>query len=267
VPSAYFETVDEQPTGGRYGADASTGGPWSEALQHGGPPCALLVRAAERVAAHEAERSDLVAMRLAAEFVGPVPVAEVEVTARVVRAARSAVLAEATLSSGGRTCLQARVWLVRNLDTAAISAPLPEAAALPEGLPGIGADFAYGRSIEWQSVSGGTLHTPGPGVVWTWARQPLVAGEKLSGLQRVVLVGDSASGVSAELDWNAWSFLNIDLDVHLSRPVEGEWILLDARTTLGAHGAAMARSTVSDLRGEVGVTAQTLVLSPRAIST
>jgi hypothetical protein len=69
--------------------------------------------------------------------------------------------------------------------------------------------------------------------------------------------------VSAELDWSAWSFLNIDLDVHLSRPVEGEWILLDARTSLGAHGAALARSTVSDLRGEVGCTAQTLVLSPR----
>ncbi len=57
----------------------------------------------------------------------------------------------------------------------------------------------------------------GPGLGAAAARS-LVAGETLSGLQRVVLVGDSASGISAELDWDAWSFLNVDLDVHLSRP-------------------------------------------------
>jgi hypothetical protein len=231
-------------------------------MQHGGPPNALLVRAAERLAADVAGRSDLVAMRLAAEFVGPVPVDEVEVAATVVRQARTAVLVDATLSAADRVCLRSRVWLVRDLDTAAVAPALAPAADPPRGLPGIGADFPYGRSIEWQAESG-SLGTPGPGIVWGRPTLPVVAGEELSGLQRVALVGDSASGVSAELDWNTWSFLNVDLDVHLSRPVEGEWVLLDARTSLGAHGAAMARSTVSDLRGEVGCTAQTLILSPR----
>ena len=65
----------------------------------------------------------------------------------------------------------------------------------------------------------------------------------MSGLQRVALVGDSASGISSVLSWDEWTFLNVDLDVHLSRPVQGEWVLLDARTTLGTHGAALARST------------------------
>jgi hypothetical protein len=207
-------------------------------------------------------RSDLVALRLAAEFVGPVPVADVEVQATVVRQARSAVLIDAALTAGDRVCLRARVWLVRDTDTATVAPALPPAAEPPRGLPGIGAEFPYGRSIEWQAIAG-SLGTPGPGLVWARPTVPVVAGELLSGLQRVALIGDSASGVSAELDWNAWSFVNVDLDVHLSRPVEGEWILLDARTSLGAHGAALARSTVSDLRGEVGCTAQTLVLSPR----
>jgi hypothetical protein len=85
----------------------------------------------------------------------------------------------------------------------------------------------------------------------------------LSGLQRVALVADSASGISAMLDWDEWSFLNIDLDVHLSRPVDGEWVLIDAVTTVGTAGSALTRSTVSDVRGEVGVTAQTLVVAPR----
>jgi Thioesterase-like superfamily len=96
------------------------------------------------------------------------------------------------------------------------------------------------------------------------ARQPILAGLSMSGLQRAVLVGDSASGISAELSWQTWSFLNIDLQVHLARPVEGEWLLMDAVTQLGPAGSALARSTLSDARGPVGATLQTLVLAPRS---
>ena len=109
----------------------------------------------------------------------------------------------------------------------------------------------------------GSLRTAGPGTTWARPRWSLTDDEPLSGLQRVVLVGDSASGISSVLDWARWSFVNVDLDVHLSRPVDGEWILIDARTTVGTAGSALARSTVSDVRGEVGTTLQTLVVTPR----
>lgn len=268
--------IDEQVTEGglaaRYASDPATGGPWDPGLQHGGPPSALLTRAAEVLTAARPSgpgsgaRSDaaarFVAMRLAVEFVGPVPVDELSVEARVVRAARSAVLVDATVSARGRLCLHGRVWLVRATDTAGIAAPAIAPSVQPGALPGIGADFPYGHSIEWQSVHGG-MRTPGPGITWARPRHDLVPGEALSGLQRVVLVGDSASGVSAELDWDEWSFVNIDLDVHLARPVIGEWVLLDAATTLGTDGAALARSTVSDRHGVAGCTAQTLVLGRR----
>jgi acyl-CoA thioesterase len=79
----------------------------------------------------------------------------------------------------------------------------------------------------------------------------------------VSLVGDSASGVSSELDWQEWSFVNVDLDVHILRPVHGPWVLLDARTQLGGHGSALTRATIFDVAGELGATAQTLVLAPR----
>jgi hypothetical protein len=91
----------------------------------------------------------------------------------------------------------------------------------------------------------------------------LVGEEALSGLERAALVGDSASGISSELDWDIWSFVNVDLDVHLARPLIGDWVLIEARTQLGAHGSALCRSTLSDLTGELGCTAATLVLSPR----
>jgi hypothetical protein len=57
--------------------------------------------------------------------------------------------------------------------------------------------------------------------------------------------------------------MNVDLDVHLARPVVGDWLLMDAATQLGPAGSALARSTLSDARGTVGSTAQTLLLAPR----
>ena len=84
----------------------------------------------------------------------------------------------------------------------------------------------------------------------------------LSGLQLAALVGDSASGISSALDWSVWSFLNIDLDIHLARPVRGEWLFMDAATQLGERGGALARSTLSDQYGLLGSTLQTLVVAP-----
>lgn len=257
----YFVILDEDESGGRYRAGPGTAGPWNAGLQHGGPPAALLVRAAERcVPAGDAPAN---AIRVAVEFVGPVPVGEVETTASVVRAARSAVLVEATVSAQGRVCLHGRVWLVRARDTSAVAAPLGEPVPVPSDLPDLGGDFPYHDTIDWQSITG-SMRTPGPGLTWARPRSALVAGEAMSGLQRVVVIGDSASGISAALDWDVWSFVNIDLDVHLSRPVQGEWVLIDAVTDLGTSGSALARSAVSDVHGRVGVTAQTLVLAPRA---
>ncbi|MEO6884937.1 MAG: thioesterase family protein, partial [Jatrophihabitantaceae bacterium] len=216
----------------------------------------------EQVAAQSTGRQDLNALRLAAEFVRPVPVGEVHVTARVVRAARSGALVEAVLSADGRCCLQARIWLIRDEDTTAICPTTPLLTVAPSDAPGLGASFPYADSIEWRSLAG-AIDVVGPGVFWTRPRRLLLPDSAMSALQRAVLVGDSASGISSELDWANWSFLNVDLDVHLARPVVGEWLLMDAVTQLGPNGSALTRSSLSDVNGSVGCTAQTLVLSPR----
>ena len=257
----YFTLIEGSWAFGRYAADAATGGPWSPALQHGGPPGALLVLVAEQLAAEHTGRADLVALRLAAEYIRPVPVAEVRVAAEVVRVARTAVLVDLTLADTDRVCAHARIWLVRTADTGAIARPLADAAEPAADLPGLRGGFPYADSIEWRVVRG-DLRQPGPGIVWARPNRPILSGVALTGLQRAALVGDSASGISSELDWTVWSFLNIDLDVHLARPLEGDWVQLDATTELGAAGSALARSTLSDVRGVVGATVQTLVLEP-----
>lgn len=261
VDDAYFRRLSGDAAESTYRSDPSTGGPWAAHLQHGGPPNALMVAAAEACASAETGRADLVALRLATEFVGPVPVTDVTVRAHVVRAARAGALVDTRLAADGRDCLHGRVWLVREADTTAVAAGGDPAEVPSDQLPGLGASFPYADSIDWRLIRGG-LREPGPGVAWARPRHPVLADVPLTSLQLAALVGDSASGLSSELDWRTWSFLNIDLDVHLARHVEGDWLLLDAATHLGPRGAALARGTLSDASGVVGTTAQTLVLEP-----
>jgi acyl-Coa thioesterase superfamily protein/acyl-CoA thioesterase superfamily protein len=266
MANAFFAILAGSNTGspadGSYLAAAETGGPWASELQHGGPPNALLVHAAERLADAETGRTDLVALRTAAEFVGPVPVGPVTTQARIVRAARTAVLVDTVLRAGGRDCVHARVWLVADRDTATIAPPLSPAAGPPDGLPGLGASFPYADAIEWRAVRG-NIDRPGPATFWARSRIGLLEGQELSGLQRAALLGDSASGISSALDWSQWSFLNIDLDVHLGRPARGDWLCLDAATELGPNGSALTRAPLADVHGPVGATAQTLVVAKR----
>jgi acyl-coenzyme A thioesterase PaaI-like protein len=248
----------------RFMATEATQGPWSPKLQHGGPPSALLVRASERAAVRHTGRDDLQALRVVVDFLGAVPVGPVDVHAVVVRAGRSAVLVEAELAAGGRTALRSRTWLVRKA-----TEPTPAAQeTAPPALPGpdevaddTSWDFGYARHLSWRPVAGNN-HGPGPAVVWVCPRVPLVPGEPLTGLQRVITVADSASGVSSEVDWDRWSFPNIDVTVHLSRPPDGDWLLMDARTRLSAGGNGLAEAVLHDRHGPVARSAQTLVVTP-----
>ena len=261
-PSSYYVVRDRSDSSLAVTALDSTEGPWVAGMQHGGPPNALAVAHAEHVLHTSTGRTDLVALRLASDFVGPVPIADLDVRASVLRAARSAALVEVVIAAAGRDCLSSRVWFVRDSDTRELADALPAALEPPPGAPGIDADFGYGRSVEWRFVAG-AMRRPGPAAAWARPRLELYEGYEWSGLARAAVIADSGNGLSAQLDWDEWGFLNVDLDVHLARPLEGAWVLLDAHTRLGAHGSALASSTLSDVRGVVGTGNQTLVVSRR----
>ena len=241
------------------------GGPWSPELQHGGPPNALLVRLAEQLAAAAGGRTDLVAVRVGAEFLTPVPVAPLAVSARVLRMARGAALVSAQLAAFGQPCLQARVWLMA--ENGSELAPEPSdrpatAAADLSALEDLDMDgFPYAEHMEWRVVSG-KAREPGPASTWVRARVPLLAGEQPSTLQRLALIADSASGISSLLDWDAWSFANIDLNIHVVRQSEDDWVLMEATSVLGA-GVGLARSSLSDRAGLLGAGSQTLLVRRR----
>ena len=78
-----------------------------------------------------------------------------------------------------------------------------------------------------------------------------------------VAAADFGNGISRVVDFEAYLFVNTDLTVHLHREPAGEWVLLDARTRLEPHGAGLAHSILSDERGRLGLSAQSLFVAAR----
>ncbi len=105
---------------------------------------------------------------------------------------------------------------------------------------------------------------PGPAAVWTRARVPLIAGQPLQARDRVLLIADSANGISGELPMGPWLFVPPSLSVALERYPNGEWVLLEARTTLTSDGLGVCSSRLADTDGYLGVGSQPLLVERRA---
>lgn len=236
-----------------------TVGPWGPDSQHLGPPSALLVRSLLAMG-----RPSL--SRVTFEVLGPVPVADLTVSTSVERPGRSVELLSAALSHEGRVVLTARAWHIVGSDTTAVAGgeatPMPPpSTAVPMEIPDHWSG-GYLAAVEWLSVSGG-IFTPGDARVWARPRVAVVDGFEPSPLERLFSVVDSASGVSSRVDIRKWYAINTDLTVHLHRQPAGEWVGLDARTTIGPDGVGLATSVVHDAEGPVGTTAQALFVRER----
>jgi hypothetical protein len=250
---------------GRWLATPHTAGPWDRGAQHGGPPSALLGRAMQRCA----PRDDMIVARFTCEILRPIPVGEIEVTARLARPGRSVELLEAAAYAGGREVARAAAWRVLRAGGTSVPPRAPAPPALPAAAAGDGEPMLSGAwrdgylsAMEWRPARG-SAGAPGPATVWSRMRYPLVPDEEPGPLERVLATADSGNGVSWELDVTRWHFINPELTVHLHREPAGEWICLDARTAISPGGAGLASSVLSDMHGPVGVGAQSLLVTPR----
>lgn len=256
--SAFYEPLGD----GRFSSSEHTAGPWSPDSQHLGPPSALLTRAWEQVPA----AAPMAIARVAIEILGPVPVAELTVSASVERAGRSVELLAGEIIAGSRTVVRGRAWRILQSDSSSVATGSGDALAPPETgrpldrPPGWGS--GYVDAMEWRALRG-SFGEPGPATVWGRQGVGLVAGEEPTGLQRLLTVADSGNGVSNRLNPSEWWFINTELTVHVHREPEGEWIGLDATTVIGPHGIGTALSTLHDQHGPVGSGAQALMVRPR----
>jgi acyl-CoA thioesterase len=99
--------------------------------------------------------------------------------------------------------------------------------------------------------------------VWFRLVRPLVDDAPASPIARVVAAADFGNGVSRVLEFEEFLFVNTDLSVHVHREPVGEWVMLDARTRVERHGAGLAHATLSDERGPLGLSAQSLFVARR----
>jgi hypothetical protein len=252
--------------GDLFHATELTRGPWDPGAQHAGPPAALLGHAIERLP----ETAEFQVGRITFEILRSVPIAPVRVQARVARPGRRVQMVEAELSdSGGEVLMRARCWRIRTakleLPAEAIvgaTVPPPPEQGEEAGFFPTGQERGYHSAMEARFIAGGFTE-PGPATVWLRMRQPLVAGEEPTPLQRALVVADVGNGVSASLDFRRFLFINVDLTVHLERMPRGEWICIDAVTLPQPKGIGTAESVLLDERGRIGRGLQTLLISAR----
>lgn len=250
---------------GRFASTIHTSGPWDPALQHAGPPSALLARAIES----EPGAWAATVTRVTVDILGPVPVDEVAVRSEVLRSGRSVELVQAELTAAGRVAARATAWRVRRttLDLPRLPADGDESLAVPalpdtdSPLP-VGWSGGYLHAMQWRQ-SRGAWSEPGAAAIWGRMRYPLVRGEAPTGLQRVMAIADSGNGISYVLPFESWLFINPDLTVHLAAEPAGEWICLDARTDVNSAGFGLASSRLFDQDRLVARGAQTLYVGPR----
>ena len=268
------------PDGERFVATELTRGPWDPGAQHAGPPAALLGGAVERFGS----APDVQVVRLTFEILRQVPIATLDLETTLLRGGRSIEVIGASLSSAGTEVMRVTAVRIRTVDT-------PEggeagATGGPDGAlgPAAGLDdlkvppgpehgepmrffpikhgVGYSTAMEWRFVEGAFLE-PGPATVWMRMRHPLLPGEEPSPLQRVLIAADSGNGVSSVLDWRRYLFNNPDLTVYLHRPPAGEWVCLQARTTLEPAGLGLAESVIFDRTGPVARGLQSLFVAKR----
>ena len=238
-------------------------GPWDISMQHGSPPAALVVWAAEAIPTREPMRI----ARVTVDLMRPVPLAALTIESEVLREGRKIQLCSVRLLAGNVVVVAGTVLKIRSQ---ALTLP-PGIADQPVELPGPDqaqhepADFSSSPFLTGISLRAarGRFGMPGPGAIWYRVDRPLVQGSPVSQAMRAVVAADFCNGTSAALDFREWTFLNADLTVSFARQPVGEWILIDAESLIGPDGAGLATARIADERGYFGRVVQSLVIEKR----
>jgi hypothetical protein len=267
---------------------AHAGGPWDPQALHGGAAAALMTAAFERVE----PGTELPIARLGFELLRPIPFAPLAVTTRIVRPGRRVQELAGELRQDDQLIARASALRVQRIPdglpgvlpalvngSATGEQPVAAAQEPPDAsddgrMPGPEAgeevrfalDGADRASFAASAMEMRWLDSPsqlGPARVWMRLRHPLLPDEPLTPLARLAATADFGNGVSAALPFERFLFINADLTIHLQRAPLGEWIGLDARTSLRGGGMGLAESVLHDVHGAVGRAFQTLVVQPR----
>ncbi|MGI9607197.1 MAG: thioesterase family protein [Acidimicrobiales bacterium] len=259
IPAGLFERE-----GDVFHPSEFTRGPWRADAQHGGPPSALLARLTEP----QIDDRDFLA-HIEVELTRPVPLAPLRGEVRSERVSGRVSRIHGTLLADGEVVARSNALVLREsvpaepewstTDQPAVGTP---DTAEPVDAPrwASGDRTTYHRNGVEHRFTAGSFRDPGPAVDWVRLRQPLVVGEATSGLQRVLAAADFGSGISALYGASSsFGMINANLTVSIWRPVQGEWVSLDAQSRIGPQGTGLGVTQLGDVHGPVGVATQSLL--------
>ena len=236
------------PDGDRWVPNAIAAGPWDPGSLHGGPPTALVGRL---MLEHDPGDTAWFLARLTVELIRPVPLAPLTVQIENRRPGRRVQLLDAVITGpDGTEVLWARGLRLAQIPNGIVEADVPTAEAPerpdPTSCPLWRFDtpigwVAFGEAYEFRLVHGTPFRELGPASVWARLEHPLIEGQPIHPLDRVLTLADFPNGFGNAVPFDRFAYINPDLTVSLHRLPEDEWVLLDAHMNARATGLPPAR--------------------------
>lgn len=247
-----------------------TRGPWDPQAQHGGPVAALLAGSIERYPAD----APMMVARLTLDLLRPVPLTPLRLELEPVRGGRRRDVIAAMLHADDLEVARGIGLRLRVEDLAVPPSPMHRPAPRRGDAPvqwwaeyefaPDGDRSTYHFSAVEICMTAGNFAVPGPATGWVRLRQPVVAGTEPCGAERVAAAADMINGMGSFVSPRSFTFINPDLTFHLARPVQGEWIGLEAESTGYRSGTGAAAARIYDDLGSVGMSQQSLLFEPSA---
>ncbi|WP_353143832.1 thioesterase family protein [Acinetobacter pragensis] len=260
--TAYYQLIrretDAQGTEeAHYRSTSLAQGAWNEHEQHMAPATGIICAELDRFSL----RNDMRIGRISLDILGLIPAGEFKIVTKVIRPGKTIELIESEMSAQGKTCITARTWRMLMQNSQSVHGledrPVegPEQAPVWEGIrqwPG-----GYIQSIEARSHE----RRAGQGIIWLSTPHEMIDGEASSDFVRLMGLVDTANGIVPRQDWPfKWGFPNLDLQIHLHRIPQGQWLGLQTVQQYGDDGIGLTSSVLHDVNGPFGRSEQILTL-------
>lgn len=242
--------------GARWQPHPEAGGPFGGL--HGGAVSGLIVAEMERQAREEGLGAMLSASIV---LLRPAPMALLETRTELLRKGGRTGAIETVLLADGRLIAKGTASCV-NPQPVENTPAEPPLSCDPASLPPWPVKPRFGQRTLFDALD---LRVDAKGVTWGRLRRPLVPFD--CSFAPVFAIADNAPPFSLRDPRQAlrgYTFPNIDIAVHVSRPVAGGWIGVEARSDWRPDGMGLTDSVLYDERGRLGHACQTIVLVPQA---
>lgn len=260
--SAYYQLIQRQRLDdgsviAHYQSTIHAQGAWNAHEQHMAPATGIICAELD----HFSPRSDVRIGRISLDILGLIPAGEFQIVTRVIRPGKTIELIESTMSSQGKNCIQARIWRMVISNTEVVAGLEDEIIAKPEtgvvwdeikNWPG-----GYIQSLEARRLE----RRAGKGMVWLSNSYSMVEGQQHSDFVKLMGMVDTANGIVTRQGWPFnYAFPNLDLQIHLYRMPQGQWLGLETVQQFGDDGIGLTSSVLHDIHGPFGRSEQILTL-------